>query len=486
MSNQTSYAEVYGTFIESWAGSFIEPFAQKTPLLDSAKFKEGMLQGGLFHWAMRGTVESGTTFAAPQTTPGEGGLAYIGSRSGQAPDWQVEAPQIHGRSRVTYEALARSMATVNASATDKKKAVRAASKVVAEGLMGGTLKKAEVLMMHGRRGLGQAGAYSSVVAASVTPGNELSNPWDGGGTTAGFVIDVQISAATWAEAIFIQCEGGTFDLYSNTSGLPVTKLNTTTNTVLTSGANQTGCILIAINPLTPQAGLNSTDTRILRLWHTSGTVGGAGAGIIGGATYNSFASGHIMYESGSPTTEYVSLTGMARNTGTLFAVSGAQYSVAKGNVVDTVGNLKLSDLCRYLARPINRGAMGQRIRAVVPTELFAQFANDESTLRRYAAATGDAKTGFENIEMYLPHGSILEILGHNCQKDGEVLCYPTEEVIRIGAQDFDFVKRGGGKDQAALILEVAQSPTSEMRIYAQFAPLCESPSHMLHLSGVTF
>ena len=350
--------------------------------------------------------------------------------------------------------------------------------------MGGTLKKAEVLMLHGRRGLGQAGAYSSIVAASTVAGNELANPWDN--NAAGYVIDVQISAATWAEAIFIQCEGGTFDLWSNASGVPSAKLNTTANTVLTSGVNQTGCVLIAINPLTPQSGLNATDTRILRFFHSSGTAGGTGTGVIGGMTFASFASGHVFYESGSLTTEYVSLTAMARNVGTIFGVSGAQYSVAKGNYQSSVGNLKLSDLCRYLARPINKGAMGKRIRAVVPTELFSQFANDESTLRRYAAATGTAKTGFENIEMYLPHGSILEILGHNCQKDGEVLCYPTEEVLRIGAQDFDFVKRGGGKDQAALILEVAQSPTSEMRIFAQFAPLCESPSHMLSLDGVTF
>lgn len=482
MANQTSYTEVIGTFIDSWAGSLIEPFKNRTPILDSAKFSEGMEQGGTFHWPMRGTVESGTTFAAPRATPGESGTPYVGARSGQAPDWQVEAPQIHGRSRVTYEALARSMDSVDANAPDRKKAVRGASEVVMEGLMGGTVKKAEALMLHGRRGLGQFEAYSSVVAASTVAGNELANPFDG--NAAGFIIDVQISAATWAEAIFIQSEGGTFDLWSNSGGLPNAKLNTTSNTVLTSGTNQTGLVLTAINPPTPQTGLSASATRVLRLFHTSGTAGGAGVGVIGGAAYNSLASGHILYESGGTTTEFVSLTTMARNTGTLLGVNSVQYSVAKGNFVDNVGNLKLADLVRYLARPINKGAMGKRIRTVVPTELFAQFANDESTLRRYPVNTPDGKNGFESLEMYLPHGSILEVLGHNLQKDGEVLCYPTDEVIRIGAQDFDFIKRGRSKE--SFILEVAQSPSSEARIYGQFAPLAQAPSHMLHLSGVTY
>lgn len=481
MANQTGYTEIIGTFIDAWIGRLVEPFKAITPILDAASFKEGKEQGGVVHWPMRGTIESGTTFAAPRTLPGDSTLPYIGARGGQAPDWQIEAPQIHGRSRVTYEALARSMDSVDATAPDKKKAVRDASSMVTVGLMEGSVKKAEALMLHGRRGIGQMDNTSSVVAASTVAGNELANPFDN--NAAGFIIDLNVSSASWSEAIFVQCEGGTFDLWSNTGGVPTAKQNATANTVLTSGVNQTGLVLTAINPPTPQSGASATG-RLLRMFHTSGTAGGAGVGIIGGAAFNNIQTGFIFYESGGTTTEYVSLTAMAQNTGTLFNVSGVQYSVAKGNVVATVGNLKLGDLVRYLARPINRGAMGKKIRAVVPTELFAQFANDESTLRRYNVPTPDAQTGFESLEVYLPHKSILEIVGHNLQKDGEVLCYPTDEVIRVGAQDFDFVKRG--RDRNAFILEVANQPSSEARIYAQFAPLCESPSHMLSLTGVTF
>lgn len=484
MAGQLDYSAAIGNFIDAWSSSMVEPFKPITPILSDMKFESGKEMGGVFHRPVRVTIESGTTFSAPRTTPGDSTLPYIGARNSYTPDWQIEAPQIHGRSRVTYEAIARSMDGVDANSPNKQKAVKDATAIIFEGLMSGSVKKAEALMLHGRRGIGQVEANSSVVAASTTPGNELANPFDN--NAAGFVIDISISPASWCEAIFLQSEGGTFDLYTNSSGVPAApKLNTASNTVLTAGVNQTGLVLLASNPPTPQSGATATG-RLLRFFHTSGTAGGAGTGVIGGAAFNSINAGaFLFYESGGPsTTEYVSLTAMAQNTGTLFNVNGVQYSVARGNTVANVGNLKLADLVRYLARPINKGAMGKRIRAVVPTELFAQFANDESTLRRYNAATGDAKTGFESLEIYLPHKSVLEVMGHNLQKDGEVLTYVPEECQRIGSQDFDFVKRGSSKNN--LILEVAQQPASEARIYAQFAPLADAPCHMLSLTGVTF
>ena len=484
MSNATGFAEIAGSFIEAWADNLIEPYENQNPLLASAPFSQGQMMGGKFHWPVRVTTEGGITFTAPQLTAGDtSALPYVGARSGYTPDWQIEAPQIDGRSRVKYEAIARSMKSVSGEDAKSKKAVRAATKIVMEGLLGSAFKRAEALMLHGRRGLGQVNNNSSVVAASTTPGNELANPFDN--NIAGFIVDIEFTSATWIEGIWIQSEGATFDLFANTAGAPSgTKLNTTINTAL-SGTFQNGLILTMVNPPTPQTGLVNGTSQVIRLFHSSGTAGGAGVGIIGGATFNQInASAHVTYESGGPASEFIGLTTMAQNTGTLFNVSGATYSVARGNTDAAVGNLKLADLVRRLSRPINKGARGKKIRAVVPTELFAQFANDEATLRRYLSSDASAKNGFGNLEMYLPHGGTLEILGHTLQKYGEVLCYVPEEVIRIGAQDISMIERGKTKDQ--LILEVAASPASEMRLYGQFAPLMQAPCHTLSLTGVTF
>jgi hypothetical protein len=481
--NATGFTEIYGDFIEAWADNVIEPYEADAPLLADAKFKFGELQGGKFHWPMRATNEGGITTTAAQSTAGESGLPYVGARSGNVPDWQIEAPQLDGRSRVKYEAIARSMKTVDGNAADRKKAVRDATSIVVDGLLGAQVKRCEAWMLHGRRGIGQVANNSSIVAASTVAGNELANPFDN--NAAGFIVDIEFTTASWMEGIWLQSEGSTFDIFANTSGVPSgTRLNTAANTVLTSGTNQTGLVLTMVNPPTIQAGLANGNTRVCRFFHTSGTAGGAGVGIIGAVTHAQInASAHVCFESGGPTSEYVSLSSMASNTGTLFAVSGATYSVARGNFDTAAGNVKLADLVRRLARPINKGAKGKRIRAVVPTELFAQFANDEATLRRYASQA-NAKNGFESLEMYLPHKGVLEVLGHTLQKDGEILCYVPKEVIRVGSQDVSMIERGKSKEK--FILEVAQSPASEMRSFGQFAPLAAAPCHMMWLGGVTY
>jgi hypothetical protein len=474
----TGYADAIGTFIDAWDDGLVEAYKNVVPILADAPLRQGQLVGGVYHVATRLTYEGGTTFAAPQTQPGDGGLAYVGPRAGQSPDAQVQGMQIHGRSRITYEAIARSSMSVSDTGPNKKKAVQAATKIVMDGLLQGTLKKVEALMIHGRQGLGQ-------LDTAVDPSNVVANTYE---SVAGFAWDVSISPATWAEAIWAAFEGHTFDLFLNSGGLPTgTKLNTTANSLLTGGNNQTGLVLIAINPATPLTN-GTASGRLLRFWHSSGTAGALATGVIGGYTTlaTTLNTQHICFESGGPTSEFVGIDMMASNSGTLFNINSQTYGMYRGNAVTSVGNVRLAQLIRYLKTPINHGAQGVTIRAIVPTELFSQFANDESTLRRYAAATGDAENGFSSIEMYLPHKSKLEILGHGLQKDGKITAYVPIELMRVGSQDLDFVQRSGNSRKNDIVVEVGDRPASEVRLFGQFAPIVQTPRHMLSLQGVTF
>ena len=479
MPASTGFADAIGTFIDAWDDGLVEAYKNVVPLLADAPLREGQLVGGKYHVATRLTYEGGTSFAPPQTQPGDtAATPYVGPRSGYSPDAQVEGMQIHGRSRLTYEAIARSSQSVSDTGENKKKAVKSATRIVMDGLLQGTLKKVETLMLHGRRGIGQ-------LDSAVNGSNVVATTYEG---VSGFAVDLNISAASWSEAIWAAFEGHTFDLFGNTGGVPSgARLNATANTSLTGGALQNGFILIAVNP--PTALLNGTvNGRVVRLWHSAGTAGAWGTGVIGGWTTP--ASGaqveHLAFESGGPTNEFIGLSAMAQNSGTLFNINSASFGMYRGNSVSSVGNLRLSQLIRYLKTPINHGAQGTTIRAVVPTELFSQFANDESTLRRYAMSTGNAENGFDSIEMYLPHKSKLEILGHALQKDGEVMAYVPSECMRVGSQDLDFVNRNGRSRKDAIVVEVQDRPASEVRLFGQFAPIVETPRHMLFLSGITF
>lgn len=472
------YASAIGVFIDAWDDGVVEAYKNVVPILADAPLSQGQIVGGVYHVATRLTYEGGTTFAPPQSQPGEAGLAYVGPRAGQSPDAQVQGMQIHGRSRITYEAIARSSESVSETGPNKKKAVQAATKLVMDGLLQGTLKKCETLMLHGREGIGQ-------LDTAVDPSNVVANTYEG---VAGFAWDVSISPSTWAEAIWAAFEGHTFDLFLNSAGLPTgSKLNATVNSLLSGGANQTGLVLIGVNPTTPLTNGPSSG-RVLRFWHSSGTAGALTTGVIGGYTTlaTTLNTQHICFESGGPTAEFVGLGLMAKNSGTLFNINSQTYGMYRGNSVANVGNVRLAGLIRYLKTPINFGAQGVTIRAVVPTELFSQFANDESTLRRYASSTGDAESGFSSIEMYLPHKSKLEILGHGLQKDGKITCYVPTELMRVGSQDIDFVQRKSGNRAKDFVVEVQDRPASEMRLYGQFAPIVQTPRHMLSLEGVTY
>jgi hypothetical protein len=491
----TGSAEQVGLFIDAWSENVVEAFRNLTPVLADMPMTQAELVGGVYHQPVRLSFEAGQTFAPASPPSGTGasiipgvGRTYVGPRAGFVGDAQIRGMQIHGRTAIPYEAIARSTSNVNSSmnATDRKKAVRGASKTALEGLMMGTLKKAEALLLHGGEGLGQAEAIASSTS------NVVATTYEG---VSGFAIDISISPASWSEAIWTAFEGHTFDIFNDSagaggaSGIPGgAKLNTAANTLLNAGVSQTGYVLIAVNPAIALTG-GSVTGRVLRFWHSTGTAGAIGTGVLGGwATSATVGNNNIFvcFESAGPGVEFTGLGLCAASTGTLFNVDGAAFSVYRGNVIPSVGPLRLSGLVRGLSRSLNKGAQGKRLRAVVPTELFAQFANDESTLRRYASTTGSAENGFESIQMYLPHGAILEVLGHGLQKDGRVLCYVPEDTKRIGSQDLGMVTPDGQGGREALTLHLANQPSGEVRLFGQYAPFPATPGHMTLFTGVTF
>lgn len=490
-------AEAVGLFIDAWATDVVESFRNLTPVISDMPMTASEMVGGVYHQPVRLSFEAGQTFApasppsgtGASITPGNGRI-YVGPRAGFIGDAQIRGMQIHGRSQVPYEAIARSAASLSAgistlSAGDRRKAVRAATKSVAEGLMMGTMKKVEALALHGGEGIGQIEGAATQVSNVVL----VTTPYPAGydGNTTGFVIDVSLTPESWAEALWVAFEGHTFDVFANTAGLPTgAKLNTVANTLLT-GTTQNGYVLVAVNPAAPLAGGTVTG-RVLRFFHSAGTAGVPGTGVLGGLTFSATAASnaqHITFESAGTGVEWVGLGLAAQNTGTLFNIDGGGYSAYQGNLVANVGNLRLATLIRGLARSINKGAQGKKIRAVVPTELFAQFANDESTLRRYSGESASAKNGFSSLEMYLPQGGVLEVVGHGLQKNGRVLCYVPTDTVRVGSDDLKMVDPAGGGSNS-LTLHVANSPSGELRQFGQFAPFPATPAHMTLFTGVTF
>lgn len=452
-------AEIVGALKDAWGESIIQALAFATPVLDSAPFEspKSEVNGGIYHQPVFLSFEAGITHAAPRANVGATGTPFIRPRAGFVPDAQVQGYQIVGRSQLTYDALARTMKDVNAEDTNKKKAVRGATKIVMESLGLALAKRCEILALHGQRGLGR------IEAVGTTP--VVGQAYDGG---TGTQNDVSINPADWSQFIYAMAEGSTFDVF--------TAVNVKTNTLVNAylGNGQTGLVLIAVNPAAPIAPVTATG-RVLRFWTETASAANVSAA-------NLAAGNSVFFESGGITSEMIGLDGIGRNTGTLQGINGANFIMWTGNQVGNVGNVKMAQLIDQLSTPINYGIMGKDISAIVPTRLYQQFNADEAALRRYNAQAKTAKTGSSGLEFEMTGYNKLSIGGHPAQKDGKIICYVPEEFHRVGSQDVGFVERGKGN----FAVEVADVAASELRAFGCFAVYLDSPKHALVLDDVTY
>jgi hypothetical protein len=480
MPSVNDYSQLAGIWKDVWGSTVFDPFKFATPLISDMPLEAPASQaGGKYHQPILATQEAGITHAAPRTTPGYNSVPYVNPRAGVIPDAQIEGAQIYGRSLVTYEAIMRSLKDINGSEDDLRKAVKGATRTVVMGLGKAMAKRAEVLALNG----GHPDGLGVIEAVGTTPTASVSID---GTSTTGSVLDVSVSAETWAAAIFAQAEGATFDIYSAAGA----KLNTANNTYLNSAGGQTGLILVAINPVSPISPVTATG-RVLRFWHTVSSAGGVNSTTLA-------AGSRIFYESGGPATSgsigaepiglsYLASIGTGAFTGgtfptALYNIDSATYSIWSGNRATGVGNVKIAQLIEQLAAPIDFGVMGEKVRALVPTKLFQQFATDEASLRRYNGAQKKAENGFDAVQYSMGGNNVLEVLGHPYQKGGRVTCYVPSEAHRVGPQDVSFLKRNGND----FALEVGTGAASEARAMGQYNVYVDAPKHCLVLEGVTY
>ena len=115
MPSNTGSAEQVGLFIDAWSENLVEAFRNLTPVLSDMAMTQSDMVGGVYHQPVRLSFEAGQTFAPASPPSGSGasiipgiGRTYVGPRAGFVGDAQIRGMQIHGRSQIPYEAIARS------------------------------------------------------------------------------------------------------------------------------------------------------------------------------------------------------------------------------------------------------------------------------------------------------------------------------------------------------------------------------------------
>jgi len=309
-----------------------------------------------------------------------------------------------------------------------KKAFAQATQHIVKRLTRAASKRLEISTLHGRRGIGTLGTVT------------------GSGTTRTWVI----SAASWAAGIWGGSKNMTLDVFAaNYTG---TKVNANAKVVVTA-------VDIATRTITVSG--NATDLTAI------------------------VAGMQIFPETASPTNEFAGIDAIVRNTGTLFNIDAAAYELWKGHVVGSVGRISMSSVLQGVARAVEMG-LEDDVLCVVSPKAFEVLNDDVAALRRYddSYEVKEGVNGVENIRYHGQSGTV-EIMPHLFQKDGQAHIIPPSQWKRIGATDLTFITRGANGEEK-LILELPNSPSSEMRCYFNGAYFCEAPAHSVVLDGITY
>lgn len=161
---------------------------------------------------------------------------------------------------------------------------------------------------------------------------------------------------------------------------------------------------------------------------------------------DTIAAGDYVYLRGTKEAGMVGIRSQISNTGSLFSINAADYSLWAGNTHSAAsGSLSFAKLIQGLNKPTNRGLMSDVLAYVSPAS-WTDCNNDLSALRRYAdKAGGKIEQGAESIVYYGQTGSI-ELVPHIFQMPGEAFCVPKGKMIRVGASELTFNPPGMPKE----------------------------------------
>jgi hypothetical protein len=309
-----------------------------------------------------------------------------------------------------------------------KKAFAEATQHVVKRLTKAASKRLEIATLHGRRGIG--------TIASVT----------GSSTTRAWVI----TDASWAAGIWGGAKNMTLDVFA--ADFSGSKVNSNAKVVVTS---------VDLANKTINVSGNATDLSAID------------------------AGKQIFPETSSPSNDFAGIDAIIRNTGTLFNLSASTYELWKGQVVSSVGRPTMQGFLSGVRQAVELGLESDML-AIVSPKCFEVLNSDVAALRRFDGSY-EVKEGVNGVENIKYHGQsgTLEIMPHLFQKDGQAHLIATEEWKRIGATDLTFITRGANGEEK-LILELPNSPSSEMRCYFNGAVFCEAPARAVVLDGISY
>lgn len=200
------------------------------------------------------------------------------------------------------------------------------------------------------------------------------------------------------------------------------------------------------------------------------------------AAATSLTAGDTLYHFGAFGNEFAGIHKILTNSGQLFNISAASFTLWAGNQYDAgAGALSFSKINAAVARGVEKG-LDSKVTVMVNPRTWANLLSDQAALRKYDSSYSSSKleNGAESIEFYGQNG-LIEIIPSIFVKQGYAYVLCMDELVRIGSTDITF-KRPGQGDEFFRDLETAAG--YELRAFTDQAVFSSAPGKMVLIKNI--
>lgn len=414
----------YGSKVDTFNSLFKNVYAdnlnnlvpEDTKLLKLIGFDNAVRLGKKFEQAVNLNYSGGFTFAGTDDM-----FALNDAQSAKLATATLDANEMLLRDQISYKAL-------SASEGGGAKAFADATKHIVRTMNVAFARALEAQLMYGSAGLG------TVESATA--------------------FQVVITAATWADGLWIGCEGSRL----------IQAYNGSTLRVVTGGTNvgSDGTKALRVTAVDP-----STRTLTVDITQAS----------------NLTAAGDVLYIAGAKGREMMGLHAILTEATSLFGIAPSTSTLWKGNSI-AVGSaaLTVSKVTKGLAALIGKGLVGENIKLICGVRSFDDLIADVISKRAIDSSydAAEFKQGTQGCRIYF-QGGIIEVVPSVYCKEGNAYAINPDDFSRIGSRDKSFTMPG---EDGQFFRQVPNSAAWEMRIYTDQALFCRAPGRQAVFTGI--
>jgi hypothetical protein len=418
----TTTTDLNGLFKQAYADKIENLIPEESILTRAIKFQgRDYLLGNQYNQPVIVRSEQGFTYSRPNN----GTFSLNPASSMKTQNAVVDGFIILEQSGISYEAVARS---------DNVNSFRNAVDLVMGDAMESFGRRLEISLLYGQSptGLGQINTSTNVDTTHTT---------------------LAFATGQWSAGLWTPLEGAALDVYK-TGG---TAMNTDGAVVVSSidVVNKT----ITVSGSTGDIAAIDTGTDVHDGWLRFYSAGTDGAD------------------------EAIGLDAIMLNTGTMFGINAATYSLWKANTSAVGGALSLAKIQAGVAVAAARG-LAEDVDLYVNPSVWQSLSTEQVAYRMLDSSYSAKKAvnGFEALEFFSQNGK-LTVMAHKYVKEGEAFMFPTDRAVRIGSSDVSF--NIPGTDNGQIFIQNPTTAGFTFRIFSQQSLLVTKPAVCVKFTGVT-